>query len=123
MQSAPLISLPDPEWIGLLRAEVATGKTIADVARECGMARSSVSMLISGTYPARSFDVVTRKHAAKVLALYRDQILCPHLRMGLTDDACRDHASAPMSTSNPDKLRHWLACRDCPLNPLKTGEK
>lgn len=120
----PLINLPDPEWIQLLRAEAGKGRSITEIARECGMKRPSVSMLISGTYPARSFDLVTRKHAAKVMALYRSQVLCPHLQVGLSAEACRSFAGAPMSTHSPDKLRHYIACRRCPLNPLKPeGQK
>ena len=113
------LDLPEPEWITLLRAERARGKSISEIARECGIARPSVSMLLSGTYPAQSLDLATRRHGARVVRLYRDQVLCSHLRRGIPADACRTFASAPMSTSSPEKLRHWRACRQCPLNPLK----
>lgn len=111
------IDLPDPEWLSLLRAEQAKGKSISQIARETGMARPSVSMLLSGTYPAQSLDLASRKHAARIAALYRDQVLCPHLRRGISAETCRAHAAAPMSTSSPEKLQHWQACRRCPLNP------
>ncbi|ARE40880.1 hypothetical protein RGUI_2739 [Rhodovulum sp. P5] len=112
------LGLGDPEWVGLLRAERDGGKSVSQIARECGIARSSVSMLIAGTYPAQSLDLATRKHGARVVALYRDAILCPHLRRGIPAEECRRQASAPMSTSNPDRLRQWSACRRCDLNPL-----
>lgn len=111
------LDLPEPEWIALLKAERARGKSVSQIARETGLARSSLSMLLSGTYPAQSLDLVTSKHATRVLQLYRDQVLCPHLHRGIGADACRKFATAPMSTSNPEKLRHWRACRRCPLNP------
>ncbi|MDR5655222.1 hypothetical protein [Ruixingdingia sedimenti] len=114
--------MPEPEWIGLLRAEVGKGKSISQIARETGMARPSLSMLLSGTYPAQSFDLVTRRHGQRVLQLYRDQVLCPHLHAAIPIDACRAHAAAPMSTSSPEKLRHWRACRRCPLNPENQKE-
>ena len=116
---APLMpDLPEPEWLALLKAEVEKGRSISAVSRECGIARSSLSMLISGTYPAQSLDVVSRKHGARIVKLYRDQVLCPHLRRGISADDCRETASAPMSTSNPEKLRQWCACQSCPLNPF-----
>lgn len=110
------LELPEPEWIGLLRGELAKGKSISQIAREIGMARPSVSMLLSGSYPAQSLDLVTRKHGARVVQLYRDQVLCPHLKAGISSALCHAHATAPMSTSNPEKLRQWRACRACPLN-------
>lgn len=114
-----LIDLPNPEWIELLKAEAAKGKPIAQIAREVGMARPSVSMLINGTYPAKSLDLVTRKHCQAVMQRYRDQMMCPHLRRGISAEDCRAFATAPMSTSNPEKLKHWGACRACSINPLR----
>lgn len=117
----PLLNLPldEPEWVSLLKAERDKGKSVVQLARECGIARSSLSMLLSGSYPAQSLDLVTRKHGVRIVRLYRDQVLCPHLRRGIGVGVgdCRSFAAAPMSTSNPEKLRHWAACRRCPLNP------
>ncbi len=117
MRSALNLELPEPEWITLLREQQAKGKSVSQIARETGMKRPSLSMLLNGTYPAQSLDLVTRKHGARVVQLYRDQVLCPHLRRGIGAEECRSFAAAPMSTSNPEKLRHWEACRRCPLNP------
>lgn len=114
-----LIELPQPEWIEILRAEVSKpGASIAGVAASVGMKRTALSMLLSGKYPAK-LDKVSAKYAAQVLRTYRDQIHCQHLRRGIGADECRTHAAAPMSTSNPEKLAQWSACRRCPLNPLK----
>lgn len=118
MQLSLMIDMPAPEWLALLKARRAAGKSVSEIAREVGMARPSVSMLLSGSYPARSLDLVARKHGARILRLYRDQVLCPHLRHGIGVEDCRQHAAAPMSTSNPAKLAHWRACRRCPLNPV-----
>lgn len=119
MQPALNLDLPEPEWIGLLRAEQSKGKSIAQIARECGMKRPSVSMILAGTYPARSLDLVTCKHGARIVQIYRDATLCPHLHRAIPADECRAHAAAPMTASIPEKLRHWRACRRCPVNPLK----
>lgn len=122
MQSPLKLDLPELEWVALCRAEVGKGKSISQVARETGIARSSLSMLLSGTYPAESLDIADKRHAARVVQLYRDQVLCPHLRRGIGAEACRATASAPMSTSSPEKLQQWRACRRCPLNPVSQKE-
>lgn len=116
------LDLPEPEWIALCRAEVAQGKSISRVSRETGIARSSLSMLLSGTYPADSLDLASQRHAARVVQLYRDQVLCPHQRRGIPADQCRTLAAAPMSTSDPDQISQWRACRRCALNPLSQKE-
>ena len=51
---------PELEWVTLLKDQQRKGKSISQIARETGMARPSVSMLLSGTYPAQSLDLVTR---------------------------------------------------------------
>lgn len=113
------LGLEEPEWLTLLRSEKDKGKSVSQIAAETGMARSSVSMLLSGNYPAQSLDLVTRKHGARVVQIYRDQVLCPHLRRGISAEACRAHAEAPLSASNIERMRHHEACRRCPLNPLQ----
>lgn len=116
MRQSLIPDLPDPEWIGLLKAEAAKGRSVSEIARECGIARSSLSMLLRDVYPAESLDLATRKHGARITQLYRGQVLCPHLHRGISGEACRSFASAPMSL-NPEKLRHQRACRACKLNP------
>lgn len=112
-----LLVMPDPDWIALLRAEVIEKKrSITDVAREINMPRPSLSLLLSGNYPAK-LDRKTKNYAHKVVALYANRVLCPHVHQAISDDACRAHASAPMSTSDPVKLRQWAACRSCQHNP------
>ncbi len=107
----------EPEWIALLRGEVRK-RTISAVAAEVGMARPSLSMLLAGRYPA-GLASVTRKFEGVVLRRYRDQVPCPHLNEPIGRLACAHFAGAPMSASDPARLRHWAACRSCPLNPLK----
>lgn len=84
---------------------------MSQIARETAIARPSLSVLLSDTYPAQSLDLVTSKHASRVLRLYRAQMLCPHLHCGIGAQQCREFAAAPMSTSSPGKLQHWAACR------------
>ena len=51
MRSALNLELPEPEWITLLREQQAKGKSVSQIARETGMKRPSLSMLLNGTYP------------------------------------------------------------------------
>ena len=109
------VTAAEPEWIALLRTERARGKSIAAIAREVGMKRPSLSLLINGTYPA-SLEKVTAKYAATVLMRYRAQVVYPHLGRGIGAAECARYASAPMTMSSPAKLRHWRACRRCEHN-------
>lgn len=122
MQARLSLIEPDPDWIALLRDQIAAGRTITAVADEIGMKRPSLSMLLRGCYPAR-LDKVSRKWRATVVARYGAGIACPHLRIAIPDADCRAHASAPMSTSDPERLRQWAACRACALNPLASVRK
>jgi hypothetical protein len=120
MQAKLNLDDAEPEWLSLLRAAVAAeGASIASVARSIDMPRPSLSMLLAGTYPAK-LDKVGRKFAAKVLQQYRNRVPCPHLRTSIGKDECRTFASAHQTTSDPDKLAHWRACRACETNPLKS---
>lgn len=105
-----------PEWIALLRAERARGKRIADIAREVGIPRPSLSMLINGTYPA-SLEKVTAKFSAAVLRQYREKLVCPYLGEKIEPEECAEFAALPMTMSSPLKLRHWRACQICEHNP------
>ncbi len=111
-----MLNASELEWIDLLRAERTKGKSIAEIAREIGMKRTSLSLLINGKYPA-GLDKVTAKYGPKVLMRYRDQVACPHLGRGIGAAECARHASAPMTMSSPAKLKHWRACQSCPHNP------
>ena len=90
-----------PEWIALLRGERAKGKTIAAIAREVGMKRPTLSLLLNDKYPA-SLARVTAKYEGAVLMRYRGQIACPHLGRGIGADECARHARAPMTLRSFD---------------------
>ena len=91
-------------------APVFHGTTIVSV-------RRGRSVALGGDGQVTLGNTIVKSSARKVRTLYRDQVLCPHLRRGIGAEECRSFAAAPMSTSNPEKLRHWEACRRCPLNP------
>ncbi|KGJ19332.1 hypothetical protein [Paracoccus sanguinis] len=101
------------DYLDLLRAEKARGRTTADIARQLGFARTSISLLLSGNYPAARAP----KIEAKVLEVFGRAIVCPHLGAEIERDACDAHRTSPMPTSSADRLRHWTACRTCTQNP------
>lgn len=116
MQSPALMSLQDPEWLDVLRAEAARrGRTKKDIAAELGVSRTAVSLLVAGKYSAR-MDRVSTKIANKVMELYAERVWCPFLHASLAASVCADHAGAALPKSDPDKLRHWVACQRCPQN-------
>ena len=116
---APDAPTAEGEWIALLRGEVRK-RTISAVAAEIGMARPSLSMLLAGRYPA-GLTKVTARFEDVVLRRYRDQVKCPHLNEPIGRLACAHYAGAPMSASDPARLRHWAACQVCPINPTRGG--
>lgn len=115
-----LIDLPDPAWIDVLRQEASKpNRTKQQIANELGVSRTAISLLCSGKYSA-GLDKVSRKIAPAVVQRYAHQVWCPHLKKAIGEKECRSHASAPMSTSDPVKLRQWAACRSCALNSPST---
>lgn len=101
------------EYLELLRAEKARGRTTADIARQLGFARTSISLLLSGNYPADRAP----KIEAKVLEVFGGKIACPHLGRELERPECDAHRTRPMPTSSASALKHWTACKTCPVNP------
>lgn len=117
MRQMSLNIIVDPKWVEILRAEAMkpkrTKKAIAD---ELGVSRTAISLICDGKYTAR-MDKVSAKLAPKITALYANKVWCPFLHGEMTPEDCGLHSTAPMPTSDPDKLRHWAACRNCQNNP------
>jgi hypothetical protein len=121
MQQMKLMGLADPAWMDVLRSEAEKpGRTKADIAKELGVSRTAISLLCAGKYSART-DKVQAKIAGPVMALYAHRVWCPHLRKAISGDDCKAFCAAPMSTSDPGKLKHWAACRNCKQNPENAG--
>lgn len=117
MRQPTLMTLADPQWVTVLRAEAAKpGRTKQTIANELEVSRTAISLICKGEYSAK-LDKFAEKHAGKVMALYANQVWCPYLRTSISYAACADHQSAPMNTSDPTKLRHWAACQGCKVNP------
>lgn len=99
------------DWMAVLRRE-AERTSIAEVARRLGYSRPAISLVVHGRYPA------TRERiAARVREVFGADAECPHLRAPISPEDCAAVRTAPMPTNDPKRLRHWTACRACPLNP------
>ncbi|QQM32786.1 helix-turn-helix transcriptional regulator [Martelella lutilitoris] len=123
MRQEQLMPLPDPDWIETLRAEAEKpGRTKAAIAKELGISRPAVSLICAGKYTAR-LNKVGVKIAAKVMALYGRKVWCAHLRTSISNDQCRENHNAPMTMSDPVRLKQWAACHACPLNPKNMEEE
>ena len=113
----------DPDWLELLRAEVAKpGKTVASVAREIGMKRPSLSLLLSGNYPA-SLTKVQEKHAPTVRQLFSEDVFCPHVQKSIAKALCKENYERPMTNSTSARLRQFMAFRDCPIYPTNQPDQ
>lgn len=99
------------DWLALLRnrvSEIGIGAT----ARELGVSRTSVSMLVSGRYPGN-----TEHMAARIIGRYTRNA-CPHDGASVSPADCARYAEK-VPTSSPAALRRWRACQTCEFNPKK----
>lgn len=104
-------------WLDLLKHAVASS-SITAVADKLDISRTSISLVLSGKYPAS-----TNKISAKVLDLYA-RLTCPHTHIEITHGECRTLATRRVPTSSPQAMRYWRACQSCEHNqgdePCKT---
>lgn len=101
------------DWLAMLRARVAE-IGVGPTAREIGISRTSVDLLIKERYPAS-----TDRMAARVIDRYTRHE-CPYDGALLHDDACARYAGK-VPTSNPVALRRWRVCQRCKFNPNHKG--
>jgi hypothetical protein len=95
------------EWLDMLGARVEQLGSIQAVATELGYSRSSISLALSGKYPAK----VTKLQAAVITAYTRCE--CPYLAATITSAECRRYRTRPVPQSNSSDLRHWNVCQSC----------
>lgn len=98
----------------LLLEQKARLGSIQAVADALGVSRTQVSLYLSGTYADRGGRA--DKLEAKTLEAFGSLKLCPHQQIEITPRSCEETRTAPMPTSDPAKLKLWIACKSCPLN-------
>jgi len=100
-------------WLAILRDQVAA-KGLPTVARELGVAKSTVCMVAGGKYPAS-----TQRIEGRVLAVYGGAtVACPVL--GPIDAAaCAANQERArrigMKAGNPETLKLFKTCSNCPV--------
>lgn len=115
--------LPDAQWIDVLRRETEkAGRTKADIGRELGVSRSTISTIVAGKYPAK-MSRMHRKLAASVMAKYASEVWCEPQHAGISKIRCNELSTAPMPMSDPSALRQWAACQSCPLRSPSEKEE
>ena len=91
----------------LLRAAIKASSKQA-VADKLECSRTTVSLIDSGKYPARTDRIMKR-----VMEVY-GRVQCPFLLEEISNEKCREYSSREAPTSSPFAMRHWRACQSCP---------
>lgn len=101
----------DPRWLTLMRA-AAEGTSRQVLADRLGYSRTTVSLVLSGTYPGS-----TEKIAARAIEVLDRTVPvdCPYLGAQITAAQCQEFAGQRAPTHHPAKLMHWRACQQCQL--------
>lgn len=110
---------PDPDWLTALR-DACAARSQAAVAREVGVSRTTVSLVLSGRYPADHAAVAQR---VRDTLMGDAPVACPGLGETITAAACADwraKARALVATSS-QRVAMYRACRACPHNPEREG--
>lgn len=102
----------DERALNLLRQARERLGSIKAVAEALGYKRPSVSMALAGKYQGD-----TKHLRARIFEVFADRVLCPHLSRDIPPADCRTFRERPIPTSPLAAVKHWQACRICPLNP------
>jgi hypothetical protein len=79
----------------------------AQVANELAISRTTVHMVLAGTYRAATTSI-----EKKVLAAY-GKAICPFLGRVLAAADCAWYRERPVPMNHHDELAHWKACQEC----------
>ncbi|SNR95766.1 hypothetical protein SAMN04488503_2029 [Humidesulfovibrio mexicanus] len=103
------------DWLTLL-SQAVSASSRTKVAKELGVSRPSISLLLAGKYPGN-----TGRMAARIVERYA-RVVCPHTGKSVAPEHCR-RLCGPVPTSSPAALRQWRACQACPNNPNANGKE
>jgi transcriptional regulator with XRE-family HTH domain len=87
--------------------------THREIATKVGVSNAAITTYINGKYPAG-----VARLEAKIIAAFA-VVACPFLGREISHAQCKAYASLDCPTSSPMALRHWSACRSCPLNAVR----
>lgn len=94
-------------WLTLLK-QACDQTSMTEVAEKLDISRTTISLVISGKYPAKTDKIET-----KVLNVY-GKVSCPFLGVEITQTECKKHHTNMAPTSSPRAMKHWRACLTCP---------
>ena len=102
------------EWVKTLKKEV-DERGLAQVARELGVSKATVSLVIAGKYGASTDKI--KERVGKVYALGGP--ICPVLG-SILPQMCADNRDKAnkigLKAGNPENLRLYVSCLKCGLN-------
>jgi hypothetical protein len=107
---------PVKDWLDLLR-EAVDASSQTTVAQKLDVARTTVSLVLSGKYPGK-----TDRVAVRVMNVY-GQVKCTHTGQPISLTVCVSYTERRAPLNNPMELSHWRTCRTCPLRPVKGVSK
>jgi hypothetical protein len=99
-------------WRRLLEQAVEISNQ-TEVARELGLSKTTISLILSGKYRSSTEQV-----AQKVLARYA-KVGCPFLERDLEAADCEAKRTQRPPTSSPSAYEHWVTCLTCDHNPTR----
>lgn len=111
-----------PRWRVLLQEQLNQGLSIAAIALKVGIARPTMSLIISNSGPYGNGQASTKNVEKKVLAAF-DNFACPHLtsergeEVVINGELCKSYALRQAPTGTSVEIRHWQACQGCKLKP------
>ncbi len=100
----------------LARAQLAAGKSKAQIAQEIGKSRTAVSLWLAGRYGASGARI-----EAALLKTY-ERRTCPADGAEKPPALCRHIALRPCPSGFPDAEALWRTCQTCPHQPLPEGK-
>lgn len=110
---------PVPEWVVAL-AEACNADTQKAVGLRIGTGGSTVSQLLSNTYPGdvQRFEGIIRG------AFMAETVTCPVMNTEIGRDVCLGWQRRPFSTASANAVRMYQGCRSgCPHSRLTKGDE
>lgn len=94
----------------LLRQQKEAGKSQTRIADEVGVSPAAISLLLKGTYPG---DIEAM--CERIISAYSsDEVYCHALAERITVRDCAEWCRKPFAATNPQRVRMFRACRECP---------
>jgi hypothetical protein len=100
-------------WKNVVNQAINQYGSITKVAELLNVSRTTLSLALRGKYPAGTENLET-----KVFETFGEgvgPVECPHLGAEIGTRECRTYRERPAPMSHAAELRHWQACKSCPV--------